>query len=55
MHLLKGFRVVVPSDALSHDIVEQMLGEVHFRISPPCWIVFLSDHISINSRGVVGV
>ena len=53
MHLLEGLCVVVPSDALSHDVVEQMLGQVHFRIIPHRWIVFLSDHISINSHGVV--
>ena len=55
MHLLKGLCVVVASDTLSHNIVEQVLGKVHFRIIPPSRIVYLLHHISINLRDVVGV
>lgn len=54
MQLLESFCVVVSSNALGHDIVEQMLGKVHFRITPsPQDVAFLFDHISTYSCSVV--
>lgn len=48
MHLLKGFRAVVSSDALRLDIPEEMVREVHLRDVEKLRAIFLYDHISVN-------
>jgi hypothetical protein len=46
VHLLECFGTVVSSDTLSHDIVEEMLSEVHLGEIPFPGIIFLFEWVN---------
>jgi hypothetical protein len=51
VHFLEGFCSVISSDALGHNIIKEMLGEVHLGEIPIPWVEFLSDCFGIITVG----